>query len=149
MTLSDSRDTPPSNPNNRRSSVVYRIQHQTYIAQNIAERCQKYFLYFIAIEILPQHFCKILQNISSQHYNLNFLKYFWKQINIQYFEKYRRNISLKFADLTHFNNISKRCKWWRKIFFFYIIFLKWYFRNFIQFTKTWAFSSSKLMSFTD
>ena len=47
-----------------------------HIAQNIAERCQEYFLYFIAIEILSQHFCQILQNISSQHYNFNFLKYF-------------------------------------------------------------------------
>ena len=40
----------------------------THIAQNIAERCQEYFQYFIAIEIL--------QNILSQHYNFNFLKYF-------------------------------------------------------------------------
>ena len=52
------------------------------IAQNIAERCQEYFLYFIAIEILSQNFWQILQNISSQHYNFNFLKYFWKQMNI-------------------------------------------------------------------
>ena len=54
----------------------------THIAQNIAERCQKYFLYFIAIEILSQHFCQILQNISSQQYNFNFMKYFLKLINI-------------------------------------------------------------------
>ena len=39
----------------------------THIAQNIAERFQQYFLYFIVIEILPQHFCQMLQNISSQH----------------------------------------------------------------------------------
>ena len=29
----------------------------SYVAQNIAERCQEYFLYFIAIEILSQYFC--------------------------------------------------------------------------------------------
>ena len=53
-----------------------------HIAQNIAETCQKYLQYFIAIEILSQHFCQILQNISSQHYSLSLLKHFWKQINI-------------------------------------------------------------------
>ena len=35
-----------------------------HIAQNIAETCQKYFQSFIAIEILPQHFCQLFQNIS-------------------------------------------------------------------------------------
>ena len=54
----------------------------THIAQNIVEIWQEYFLYFIAIEILSQHFCQILQNISSQHYNFNFVRYFWKQTNI-------------------------------------------------------------------
>ena len=49
-----------------------------YIAQNIAETCQKYFQSFIAIEILPQHFCQLLQSISLQHYNFKFLKYFCK-----------------------------------------------------------------------
>ena len=29
----------------------------SHIAQNIAERCQEYFQYFIAIEILSQNFC--------------------------------------------------------------------------------------------
>ena len=53
-----------------------------HIAQNIADTCQKYFQFFIATETLSQHFCQILQNISSQIYNFNFLKYFWKQINI-------------------------------------------------------------------
>ena len=28
-----------------------------HIARNIAETCQKYFQSFIAMEILPQHFC--------------------------------------------------------------------------------------------
>ena len=51
-----------------------------HMAQNIAERCQKYFRYFIAIEILLQHFCQILQNISSKRYNFNFLKYLMKRI---------------------------------------------------------------------
>ena len=50
----------------------------SHIAQNIAETCQKYFQFFIAIEILPQHFCQRFQNISLQHYNFNFLKYFRK-----------------------------------------------------------------------
>ena len=50
----------------------------THIEQNIAETCQKYFQSFIAIEILPQHFCQLFQNISLQHYNFNFLKYFCK-----------------------------------------------------------------------
>ena len=54
----------------------------SHIAQNIAETCQKYFQSFIAIEILSQYFCQILQNISLQHYNFNILKYFCKQINI-------------------------------------------------------------------
>ena len=53
-----------------------------YIAQNIAETCQKYFQFFIAIEILSQYFCQILQNISLQHYNFNILKYFCKPISI-------------------------------------------------------------------
>ena len=47
-----------------------------HIALIIAEACQKYLQSFIATEILSQHFCQILQNISSQHYNFNFLKYF-------------------------------------------------------------------------
>ena len=49
-----------------------------HIAQNIAEICQKYFQYFIAIKILPQHFRQLFQNISLQHYNFKFLKYFCK-----------------------------------------------------------------------
>ena len=32
-----------------------------HIVQNIAERCQEYFLYFIVIKILSQNFCQILQ----------------------------------------------------------------------------------------
>ena len=44
---------------------------RSHIAQNIAEKYQKYFQYFIAIEILSQYFCQILQNISSQHYNFD------------------------------------------------------------------------------
>ena len=52
-------------------------QPTSHIAQNIAERCQAYFLYFIAIEMLSQNFYQTLQNISSQHYyNFNFLQYF-------------------------------------------------------------------------
>ena len=43
------------------------------IAQNIAETCQKYFSYFIALKILSQHFCQILQ-----HYKFEFLKHFSK-----------------------------------------------------------------------
>ena len=50
----------------------------THIAQSIAETWQKYFQSFIAIEILPQHFCQFFQNISLQHYNFNFLKYVCK-----------------------------------------------------------------------
>ena len=34
-----------------------------HIAQNIAETCQNYFQSLIAIEILPQHFCQLFQNI--------------------------------------------------------------------------------------
>ena len=59
-----------------------KIRDITHIAQNIAEEYQKYFSYFIAIVILSQHFCQISQDISSQHINFNFLKYFWDQINI-------------------------------------------------------------------
>ena len=95
----------------------------SYIAQNIAERRQKYFQYFIAIEILAQNFCQILQNIPSQHYNFKFLKYFLKQIYIQYSLEYCRKIPLKCADLTHLNNIYKCCKWWRKIIFSKLYFL--------------------------
>ena len=45
---------------------------------------------------------------------------------------------MKYADLTHSNNVYKTVKWWGNIIFFYIIFLQCYFRNFIQFRKTWA-----------
>ena len=64
-----------------KSLFVYMYQISsatTHIAQNIAETCQKYFQSFIAIEILPQHFCQLFQNISLQNYNFNFLKYFCK-----------------------------------------------------------------------
>ena len=44
-----------------------------HIAQNIAETYHKYFQPFIAIEILSENFCEILQNILSQHNNFNFL----------------------------------------------------------------------------
>ena len=54
----------------------------THIAQNTAETCQRYFQSFIAIEILSQYFCQILQNISLQHHIFNILKYFCKEINI-------------------------------------------------------------------
>ena len=53
----------------------------THIAKNIADTCQKYFQSVIATETFSQHFCQILQNISSQHYNFNFLNYSKKQIN--------------------------------------------------------------------
>ena len=39
----------------------------THIAQNITETYQKYFQYFIAIEIFSQHFRQILQDILSQN----------------------------------------------------------------------------------
>ena len=64
---------PQSSPNLRPIA-----DRPTHIAQNIAETCQKYFQSFIAIEILLQHFCQLFQNISLQHYNFNFLKYFCK-----------------------------------------------------------------------
>ena len=57
----------------------------THIAQNIAETCQKQFQSFSATEIFSQNFFQILQNKLSEHYSFNFLKYFWKQINIQQF----------------------------------------------------------------
>ena len=53
--------------------ILYCHPHST---EYFAAICQEYFLYFIAIEILSQHFCQILQNISSQHYNFNFLQIF-------------------------------------------------------------------------
>ena len=37
---------------------IYRKQPT---AQNIAEICQQYFQSFIAIEILPQHLCKLFE----------------------------------------------------------------------------------------
>ena len=46
-------------------NMKYVKDDNTHIAQNIAKRCQEYFLYFIAIKILSQYFCQILQNISS------------------------------------------------------------------------------------
>ena len=57
-------------------NLVEKNDVTSYITQNIAETCQKYFQYFIAIEILWQYFCQIKQNISSQLYNFDFLKYF-------------------------------------------------------------------------
>ena len=44
--------------------IILNSLFHTQIAQNIAETCQKYFQSFIAIEILPQHFCQLFQNIS-------------------------------------------------------------------------------------
>ena len=38
-------------------------KNNTQIVQNIAEKCQEYFEFVIAIEILSQHFCWRLQNI--------------------------------------------------------------------------------------
>ena len=64
-----------------RFSMVFecqRVVEGIQIAENITETCQKYFQSFIAIEILPQNFCQLFQNISLQHYNFNFLKYFCK-----------------------------------------------------------------------
>ena len=49
-------------------------EYYTYMAQNIVGRCQKYFQYFIAIEMLSQDCRQILENILSQHYSFNFLK---------------------------------------------------------------------------
>ena len=46
-------------------TYIWHILDISHIAQNIAGRCQEYFRYFIAIKILSQHFCQILQNISS------------------------------------------------------------------------------------
>ena len=60
----------------KRTSNPTRTHANPYIAQNIAETYQKYFQSFIAIEILPQHFFQLLENILLQHYNFNFLKYF-------------------------------------------------------------------------
>ena len=54
------------------------VGFEPHIAQNIAETWQKYFQSFIAIEILPQHFRQLFQNISLQNYNFNFLKYFYR-----------------------------------------------------------------------
>ena len=55
--------------------TLFEYQEQPYmnqkcafhIAQNITKRCQECFLYFIAVEILSQHFCQILHNFSSQN----------------------------------------------------------------------------------
>ena len=46
----------------KNANFFYTHTTLSHIAQNIAEKCQEYFLYFIAIEILSQ--------------------YFWEQINI-------------------------------------------------------------------
>ena len=67
----------------RYSSVAFVFSNRylrirTHIAQNIAETCQKYFQSFITIEMRPQRFCQLFQNISLQHYNFSFLKYFCK-----------------------------------------------------------------------
>ena len=40
------------------------ISKQSHIAQNITKKCQNYFQSFIAVEILPQHFCQLFQNIG-------------------------------------------------------------------------------------
>ena len=57
---------------------IFESSFTAHIAQNIAETFQKYFQSFFVIEILPQHFFQLFQNISLQHYNYNFLKYFSK-----------------------------------------------------------------------
>ena len=65
--------------------TIYLNFRTIIIAQNIAQTCQKYFVSIIENEILSQHFRQILQNISSQHYNFNFLKYFWNKLIINSF----------------------------------------------------------------
>ena len=45
-------------------------------------------------------------------------------------------MSLKCADFTVFKNISKYCKW-RRYILFWIIFIKFHSKNFIQLRKTW------------
>ena len=72
-----------------------KVSSPSHIAQNILETCQKYFQSFIAIEILSQYLCPILQNISRQHYNFNILKYFCKQSIFNTF----RNIIENFVEL--------------------------------------------------
>ena len=62
----------------KEGALGHSIFNSTHTAQNIAKTCQKYFQSFIAIEILPQLFCQLFQNISLQNYNFNFLKYFCK-----------------------------------------------------------------------
>ena len=57
-----------SSPSEFHTLVYYirnrRIFAASHIAQNIAETCQKYLQSFIVIEILPQHFCQLFQNIT-------------------------------------------------------------------------------------
>ena len=93
----------------------FNLQNLTHIAQNIAKTYQKYFQSFMAIEILSQYCCQILQNISLQHCNFNILEYFCKQINIQkYCRQFRWNVRI-----LHFSRIGilKYCKWRRFILF--------------------------------
>ena len=58
------------------------VEMRELFTPHIAETCQKYFQSFISIEILSQHLYQVLQNMLSQHYNFNFLKYRGKQMNI-------------------------------------------------------------------
>ena len=55
--------------------------HSTNYCKNMSE----IFPIFHCNWNIVSTFCQILQNISSQHYNFNFLKYFWKLINTEYF----------------------------------------------------------------
>ena len=90
---------------------------QKYHYKNIYPHSQKYFQSFIAMEILSQYFCQILQNISLQHYNFNFLKYFCKQINIYCFQKYCRQFHRNLPIL-HFSRIFQNIASEDDIFFF-------------------------------
>ena len=73
----------------------------THIAQNVAESCQKYFQYFIAIEILSTHsrkcrkifnhnlnWIKLLKNLYDCNFTLNLVK----KNDVTLSSKYRKNM---------------------------------------------------------
>ena len=106
-----------------------------HTAQNIAENMSEIFPIFHCNEKLLQHFCQTLKNISPHHYNFKLLmKYLLKKWILITFrsivETFCWNVPISLILIMFPNDASNA-----ETLFFYIIILKFYFRNFITLRK--------------
>ena len=62
------------------------MKKYTHIAQNVAETGQKYFQSFIAIEILPQHFCQLFMLNFERNAHCRILMFNELIVNVQIFK---------------------------------------------------------------